>query len=234
MINFTKSKMNGFSYADWNEYFEKNSEHLLVIPFENDVLTEEEKKLIFPSICRFEQGEHSEGRNLKKAAESFAEKTHQKDYISCIRWFIKEENAHGEYLKAYMDHYNIRGKKNVVLDQIFRRLRKLAGLQWEVIVLVTAEIIALSYYDALMNATGSRALKAICRQMLHDEIPHIMFQSYTLSHFKKRFYIRFIRVLLMEITSVAVWASCRKVFASAGWTFKKFVGNNFYYLISFL
>lgn len=230
MVNIMKSKMNSFSYTGWRVYFEQNAAHRLVIPFQNDTLTEKEKELVFPSVCKFEQGEHSDGKHLKKEADIFAKKMHNKDYSYCIRWFIKEENSHSGYLKAYMEHYNVNIKKNIILDNIFRRLRRLAGLQCEVIVLVTAEIIALSYYSALMDATKSHALKAICQQMLHDEIHHVMFQSYTLSHFKNKFYTRFIRVVFMETTSVVTWASCYKVFASAGWTFKEFMRSNFYYL----
>lgn len=230
MINFMKSKMNYFSYSDWNTYFKQNDAHRLVIPFENDTLTEGEKKLIFPSICQFERGEHSDGKHLIRVADIFARKIHNEDYKYCIRRFIKEENAHSGYLKQYMDHYNVHVKETVILDRIFRQLRKLAGLRCEVIVLVTAEMIALSYYDALKNATKSTALKAICCQMLHDEIPHVMFQSYTLSHFKNTFNIELIRRTLMMAASAATWISCYKVFASAGWTFKTFVGANFYYL----
>ena len=142
MINFTKSKLNRFSYAGWKRYFAQNDAHRLVISFQNYTLTEKEKKLIFPSICQFQQGERSDGKHLKKAADIFAEKIHNEDYKHCIRLFIKEENVHSGYLKSYMDHYHVDVKKNVLLDMIFRQLRKLAGIRCEVIVLVTAEIIA--------------------------------------------------------------------------------------------
>lgn len=230
MVNFTKSKMRAFSYAEWKAYFMQNASSRLVIPFQADKLTEKEKKLIFPSICKFERGEHSDGKHLQNTAGIFAKKIHNKDYIDCIKLFINEENAHSGYLNLYMQHYNVHIKENIMLDNIFRRLRKLAGLRCEVIVLVTAEIIALSYYSALKDAASSHALKAICKQMLHDEIPHVIFQSYTLSHFKNRFYTRLARVILMEITSVVTWISCYKVFRQAGWTFKKFICNNLYYL----
>ena len=88
MFNLVQSKMNYFSYADWNRYFVKNA-HFLVIPFENDILTEREKKLVFPSIGQFQQGEYSDGKHLKKAADRFAEETKNKDYKNCIRWFIR-------------------------------------------------------------------------------------------------------------------------------------------------
>ncbi|MCI8834601.1 MAG: hypothetical protein HFH24_04380 [Ruminococcus sp.] len=173
MIYFIKSKKRHFSYAQWNTYFEQNNAQRLLISFEDDRLTEKEKALIFPSICQFERREYSDGRHLKRVADRFAAETQNKDYMHCIRWFIKEEDAHSNYLKTYMEHYNVREKKHVILDHIFRQLRKLAGLRCEVIVLVTAEMIALSYYDALQHAAGFPALKAICRQMLHDEMPHI-------------------------------------------------------------
>lgn len=230
MIYFAKSEKNRFSYADWKTYFQENDARRLNVPFEGDVLTEPEKELVFPSIRQFERGESSEGKHLKKAADAFAREIRDRDYADCIRWFIKEENAHSGYLKTYMDHYHVREQENVILDWVFRRLRKLSGLQCEVIVLVTAEMIALAYYDALRNATGSQALKAICGQMLHDEVAHVTFQSYTLSHFRQRGYVKLLRILLMEVTSVATWISCRKVFAAGGWTFHRFLRENLCHL----
>ena len=100
-----------------------------------------------------------------------------------MRYFIKEENTHSAYLAQYMKWHRVPERKRSVLDSIFRRLRQVNGIRSEVTVLVTAEIIALSYYTALKNATKSSALKSICSQMLHDELPHVVFQSYTLAHF---------------------------------------------------
>ena len=74
-----------------------------------------------------------------------------------------------------MKWHRVPEKKYSVLDSIFRRLRQVNGIRSEVTVLVTAEIIALSYYTALKNATKSSALKSICSQMLHDELPHVVF-----------------------------------------------------------
>lgn len=228
--DFTKSKMNRFTYADWNLYFKHNDKNRLKIDYSNDSLTAREKEIIFPSICYFQCGEKSDGRHLIKTAERFAETFGKADYMDCIRWFIKEENTHSSYLKSYMAHYAIPEKNSVILDRIFRRLRQTAGLPCEVTVLVTAEIIALSYYDALMNASGSQALKSICRQMLHDEIPHVMFQSHTLSYFRKGFLTDFFRIILMEAVSAAVWFSCRKVFLAGGWTWERFIRTNLCYL----
>lgn len=63
MIKLMASKMNQFDYQDWNAYFAANHQRRLHIDFSGEKgLTEEERKLIFPSIRAFQKGEGSEGR----------------------------------------------------------------------------------------------------------------------------------------------------------------------------
>ena len=62
-------------------------------------------------------------------------------------------------------------------DSIFRRLRKLAGYEAAVTVLVTAEMIGFVYYRALARATNSRCLRTICRDMCADESVHLRYET---------------------------------------------------------
>ena len=116
------------------------------------------------------------------------------------------------------------------LDKTFRKLRHDGKLFTEIAVLVTAETIALSYYAALGNVAdqiGSKDLRAICNQMLHDELPHIVFQTYTLSHFgSKKFFRRFV----MECTTMAVYLMYGKLLKAGGYKYSKFHGDNVAYL----
>src|SRR6266581_2244461 len=66
------------------------------------------------------------------------------------------------------------------LDRIFRRLRKLAGLEACAAVLVTAEVLAIPFYQALRDATGSPLLRAICVRILCDEAAHLNYQALTI------------------------------------------------------
>ncbi len=91
----------------------------------------------------------------------------------------------------------------------------MGGLKGEVTVLVTAEMIALTYYDALAKSTDSPVLKSICEQMLHDELPHIMFQSHTLQYFKNGPAFNFARMIVMEITSFSYGARFVTYFVQA-------------------
>lgn len=55
-----------------------------------------------------------------------------------------------------MQFHGMKLKKASVLDGVFRLVRKVKGIYSEVTVLVSAEIIAISYYAALIDATSSR------------------------------------------------------------------------------
>ncbi len=231
MIGITKSRMNLFGYKEWIAYFKDNDKKRLDVDFSQEKgLSGEEMALIFPSIRAFRKGEGSDGGHLMEAADVLVEKCGCPEYREAMQWFVREENWHSSYLKQYMNYYHVEDLESSLLDYIFRRLRKIGGLKGEITVLVTAEMIALTYYDALSKCTDSPALKSICRQMLHDELPHIMFQSYTLSRLKSGPADRLGRIFLMEITLLFVWAAFHDVYRAGGYGFVRFFRENLGYL----
>ncbi len=168
-VKLNTTKIEKLKDFNWIEYFKYNNSHLLKLDFNNNTeLSNEEKKLITPSIKAFQLGEGSEGKHLMQVVEKFALKKNYKAYPEIMKWFIMEENRHSQTLKKYMELYNIKPAKKLWIDKIFRIVRKMIGLECEVIILVTAEMIALSYYTALSEATDSTLLKTICKQMLND------------------------------------------------------------------
>ncbi len=231
MYSILNSRMISFTYGQWVRYFQENAKKRLKIPFTQEgFLDDSAKNLIFPSIKAFERGENSEGAYLKTAAEEFSNKIEDPSYGEAVQLFIQEENVHSDYLARYMRWHGISKKRRSSLNRIFQILRRTMGIRSEVTVLVTAEIIALSYYSALGNAADSKALKSICRQMLHDELPHVIFQSYTLSHFKNGVAVKGIRALLMEASCLAVWIAYGKVFCAGGYSLSKFLSESLGYL----
>lgn len=231
MVMITKNKMNCYKYKDWNTYFTYNRSRRLILDFSKENgLSEKEKALVFPSIQAFQKGEGSDGKYLMETVDEYVHANGVKEYREAMRQFIAEENCHSAYLKQYMDFYHVKGKQVSLLDNIFRKLRQQGGLKCEVTVLVTAEMIALTYYDALAESTGSPVLKSICRQMLHDELAHIMFQSHTLSRCKHCFYDKFVRIFLMEVTLLFVWGAFHKVYRAGGYHFSRFLKENMGYL----
>lgn len=236
-IKLSKTGIKNLNKFDWLEYFEYNNANLLKLDFNNNnELSSEELELITPSIKAFQIGEGSDGKHLSKVVKKFANRTNYLKYEEIMKWFILEENRHSQTLKKYMDIYNIKIVKSMWIDNIFRVLRKLMGLECEIIVLVTAEMIALSYYTALSNATNSVLLKTICRQMLNDELKHVVLQSDTLHRISEHRNnminnaIRKIRRILMRITCFVVWHKYKKLFIHGEYPYRRLKEDSLGYL----
>ena len=236
-ISLSETGINNIKEFNWVEYFKFNNSHLIKLDYSLDnELTIAEKALVFSSIKAFQIGEGSEGKHLSKTVKDFAERTNYNCFPEIMKWFILEENRHSQTLKKYLDVYGVETVKELWIDNIFRFLRKLMGIECEVIVLVTAEMIALSYYDALSDATNSKLLKSICTQMLNDELMHVVLQSDTLNRIslnRNRFVnaiSRIIRKVIMSITSSVVWIKYKKVIKKGGYTKKLFKENCMFYL----
>lgn len=234
MYNIRDSKFASFDYSDWLRYLERNDKRRLKVDLSAEhKLSSSERKLIFPSVRAFQRGEQSDGKCLAKAAEKFAREYGEPLYCAVMELFIREENFHSSYLAKYMNFHNEPLKKDNGLDKLFRRLRQSGGLFMEVSVLVTAEMIALSYYSALGNVgrmIDSPALSEICGQMLHDELPHIALQSHTLGILGCGALKVGFRKLLMSVTTLAVWIAYGDLLKKGGYGYRKFRKENFGYL----
>ena len=196
------------SYHYWKEYFERNQTHFGYIDWRlEDRLDAHEKKLIALSIQQFQRGESSEGKHLFAYAKTVPDPL----YLECIRLFICEEQMHARVLAKFMNRYFIPCIKEHWVDGVFRKLRKLAGIENSIMILLIAEIISKVYYAALKKATGSVLLQKICSQVLKDEDQHINFQCHTLQiMFRQRSpasrtLIRALYFMIMTGTIAVVW-----------------------------
>jgi hypothetical protein len=163
---------------EWLRYFEGNAKEVLKPEPDGYRLTDEERRRITRSIQGFQIGEASEGKHLRAGAEAFAQRTGNDDYPKAIAYLIREENRHSAYLGRFMRDQGIPMADAKWSDAVFRFLRRGAGIELSVRVLVTAELLAVVYYDCLAQATGSLELQRICRRMVDEEARHIEFQMH--------------------------------------------------------
>jgi hypothetical protein len=90
-------------------------------------------------------------------------------------------------------------------------LRKLASLDACAMVLVTAEVLAIPFYQALRDATRSHLLRSICMRSLCDEATHLNYQALTLGLVRRRLRsktraIRFLcHSMLFHCTALLLW-----------------------------
>src|SRR5689334_9746190 len=171
----------------WVDYFRRNAQSLMVIPWELGVeLSPDEKRAIESSVPEFQLGESSDGLQFIEMAELYALRSGDVEYVRALKLFIREEQRHGRELGKVLDLAGIPRIKRSCSDAIFRWLRHRCGLGLSIAILVTAEIIAKVYYIAVRAATDSPPLRRLCDQILQDEVEHIYFQCERLAILRRQ------------------------------------------------
>jgi hypothetical protein len=170
--------MSPVDFEIWLNHFEHHAHHPRCVPHAlSDRLGPDERRLIASSIATFQLGEQSEGRTLLRAAQRFAHARRIPALARITELFIVEEQRHAALLQAFMEEHHIALKRTDWSDRVFRRLRRLAGLELYLYILISAELIGIVYYRALEAATGCRHLTVLCRVLVSDELAHVGFES---------------------------------------------------------
>jgi hypothetical protein len=164
--------------GEWLLYFQGNVQSAKDMPWEWPVeFTEEQKRLLIPSIRAFQKGEGSEGHNLHRFAREYSQAKNDPAYVKSIEYFIREEQKHSEFLRLFLGRLDVKPIDKTWTDSVFRSLRTYAGLEVSITVLLAAEMMATVYYPALHRATSCELLKKICERIYADEAIHVQFQS---------------------------------------------------------
>jgi hypothetical protein len=194
----------------------------------SDVLRPDERELIANSLATFQLGEQSEGRSLLRAAERFA--AGQVPHLPrIIELLIQEEQRHAALLRAFMQDHRMPLKRNHWTDRSFRFLRRLAGLELYVSVLICAELIGNVYYRALESVTDCERLQVLCRTLVADELAHVGLESQLLFTLRAGRAARLRELtqaahrIFFASTAAVVWLTHRSVLRSAGHSPRSFL-----------
>jgi hypothetical protein len=208
----------------WLNHFEYHSEHPRRVPEGiPNVLTVTERHLIAPSIATFQLGEQSSGNNLLRAAYRFAHVNAAPEVARITELLIREEQQHAALLRGFMAVHGIPTRQRHWTDRVFRRIRKLAELEFSLGVLLTAELIGNVYYRALEAATECQRLRLICRMLVADELAHVGFESDLLLTLRAqraapvRMAIDLAHRTFFLGTAMVVWTTHRAVLSAAGY-----------------
>jgi hypothetical protein len=216
-------------YEQWHQRFLENRDSPRALPWhDSSLLSAAERRLVARSIQQFQLGEWARGRGLRRRAASHPALAADAWFLPALELFIVEEQRHSGILGRFLDRERIPRLTNHWLDGIFRRLRKLAGLEACATVLVTAEVLAIPFYQALRDATRSHLLRSICVRILCDEAAHLHYQALTLGLVRRPLCARarairsFCHSMLFHGTALLLWQQHRRVFRAARWNFRRF------------
>lgn len=213
----------------WLNHFEYHAQHPRCAPHGlPDVLKADERELIASSIATFQLGEQSGGRTLLRTAERFAA-GQAPHLLRIIELLIREEQRHASLLRAFMQDHRMPLKRTDWTDRVFRLVRRLAGLQLYVCVLICAELIGNVYYRALESVTDCERLRVICRTLVSDELAHIGFESQLLFTLRAGRAARFRALtgpahrMFFASAAAVVWLTHRAVLRRAGHSGRSFL-----------
>jgi hypothetical protein len=164
-------------HARWLRYFEERGGRELAAPNDAPFAERPGREEVAHSIARFELGESGSGERIRRLAAA----TGDPAYARAIELFVAEEGQHARWLGVLRKRFGGRRLTSHWSDGAFVALRHLGGLRREICVLLTAEVIALSYYRVLARAYEDPVLAAACERILLDERGHVAFHRATLS-----------------------------------------------------
>jgi hypothetical protein len=222
--------MSSVDFEIWLNHFEHHAQHPASVPHGlPDLLAPAERRLIASSIATFQLGEQSEGCTLLRAAQRFAHERGIPALVRIVELFIREEQRHAALLRAFMEDHHIALKRTDWTDGVFRRVRRLAGFELYVYILISAELIGIVYYRALEAATDCQRLRALCRSLVSDELAHVGFESQLLLTQRAgraaaaQALTRLAHRAFIAGTAGVVWLTHRSVLRRGGYGARKFV-----------
>ena len=156
----------------WLKHFERNRELDRPIPWRDEInIPTSLLKPFIRSLQRFQIGESGEGRHLRAAAHATGDDT----YGRAIDLFIQEEQQHARWMAEILQRLNAPLLTSHWTDGCFILLRRVFGLNQQLMVLLTPEIIARRYFRVLYDRIDDPTVRGVCAQILHDEAGHVAF-----------------------------------------------------------
>lgn len=167
----------------WLQYFEANrvdrAEPQWHLP---SPLGRQARRVIARSLSHFQLGESGDGSFLLKQAREQAPA--DSSYGKALALFVAEEKEHARLLELLVRRFGGDLIQRHWTHLLFRQARRLFGLNFEIQVLVIAELVGTAYYRLLHRRTRDPVLGEVCAIVLHDEAQHIAFHVAWLSHFR--------------------------------------------------
>jgi hypothetical protein len=128
------------------------------------------------SVAIFQLGESGGGTRLRRYARSIAPLENLQGYQRAVDLFVAEEQSHAALLARTVTHLRGTLLQKQWTNSVFRWLRDLVNLEFNIQVLLTAELIAEVYFGLLALRCSDPVVKTVAKKLLRDEMGHLSFQ----------------------------------------------------------
>ncbi|MGV3663079.1 MAG: hypothetical protein ACO1TE_23035 [Prosthecobacter sp.] len=162
----------------WINHFETNTRlnHHMQLPEAPCALTDEIRVPLARSLATFQLGESGGGTRLRRYTRSIATLENLRGYQRAVDLFVAEEQSHAALLARTVTHLRGDLLQKQWTNSIFRWMRDLVNLEFNIQVLLTAELIAEVYFGLLALRCPDPVVQTVAKKLLRDEIGHLSFQ----------------------------------------------------------
>ena len=163
----------------WLAYYQQNrtdrSEPKWNSPSPLDTGTQ---KVLARSLSHFQLGETGDGTFLlDRACRKVSD---DPTYLDALQLFIAEEGEHARLLERLVLRFGGGTIRRHWTHALFRLVRHGLGFQFEIQVLLIAELVGTAYYRLLRARTRDSVLDDTCALLLRDEARHVEFHAHWL------------------------------------------------------
>lgn len=158
----------------WLRYFEENRRNFIEPDWQAAVpLTISLRAELARSLSHFQLGESGGGRHLfSKAANQIPSDA---AYLRALELFIAEEGEHARLLQGLVGRFGGTLVRRHWTHLLFRSARRALGLNFEIQVLLIAELVGTAYYEMLRRRARDPILDQVSDRILADEAQHVAF-----------------------------------------------------------
>jgi hypothetical protein len=136
------------------------------------------------SLSHFQLGETGDGTFLlDRAAVQLSD---DPIYLDALQYFIAEEGEHARLLERLVIRFGGATIRRHWTHSLFRLVRHALGFQFEIQVLLIAELVGTAYYRLIKARTSDSVLDDTCGLLLRDEAQHVEFHCHWLGDMLSR------------------------------------------------
>ena len=142
------------------------------------------QQMLARSLSHFQLGETGGGTHLlDHACKQLGD---DPVYLDALQYFIAEEGEHARLLERLVLRFGGVTIRRHWTHGLFRLVRQALGFQFEIQVLLIAELVGSAYYRLIKARTSDRVLDETCALLLKDEVQHVEFHAHWLGDMLSR------------------------------------------------
>jgi hypothetical protein len=163
----------------WTQYFLANRDRFTEprLPAGETALPEAVRCPLARSLAIFQLGESGGGTRLLRYVRRVVREERLRGYEESVQLFIEEEQYHSRLLEKLVLHLGGVCLEKQWTNSVFRWLRNHFGVEFNIQVLLIAELIAEAYFGALYRRCPDVGVRLCCRKILADEMRHLAFHA---------------------------------------------------------